>query len=158
MGDDLPRDDTPLDGADAPRPLDLSALRVGGRSAATPAVPDRWEALARRIEAAAAPELARRAARARRNGGAPAVLFAIARAARPALLALAASAVFALALARSTGTTSTTAPVESSLGQVAEVSIAKALRVDEPAESWLIQQRAPSADDLARAIDPAGTQ
>ncbi|HET7458051.1 MAG TPA: hypothetical protein VFJ74_10375 [Gemmatimonadaceae bacterium] len=159
-------DDEPMArdaGADSSRPLDFSALRRGGRGGTTDtATPDdRWEALARRIDAAAAPELARRATAARRGGNgagaAPEILFAIARSARPALLAVAASVVFALAVAglSSGGATTGGAPAMTVAdANVAEVSVARALSVDEPAASWIMQQRAPSADDLARIIDP----
>ncbi len=75
-------------------PVDLSALLGGRRS------PERWEALAARIEAAAGPELARRAARAGRTGLVDGVVAVVARFARPALAAAAAAIVFAVGATR----------------------------------------------------------
>jgi hypothetical protein len=75
-------------------PVDLSALLGGRRS------PERWEALAARIEAAAAPELARRGARAGRTGLVDGVVTAVARFARPVLVAAAAAIVIAVGASR----------------------------------------------------------
>ena len=118
--------------------LDLSPLRERALASADPG-DARWEALARRIEAAAAPELTRRRA------AAPDLALFLARARRPALLAAAAAAAFAIATAR-------LVQPDPSLDESPPVGVAQALRVDEPAATWLVAGRAPSTADLAREI------
>lgn len=134
--------------------VDLRALS-GAREAA------HWEALAARIEAAAAPELARRAAlpRVPGMGGAMVIELApvLARALRPAFLAAAAALVAAVGLSRGTSGGATAGGVvagdELASGQlVSDASVAQALLVREADAPWLAEGRAPSREALARAI------
>ena len=120
------------------RALDLSALHVRAPASADDRVARR-EALARRIEAAAAAELARR------RPAAPDLALFLARARRPALLAAAAAAAFAVVTAR-------LARPDDAIAESQPVGVAQALRVDEPAATWLVAGRAPSTADLAREI------
>lgn len=98
-------------------------------------------ALERRVHAimrAAAPELARRAARA-------GVLVVIGQWVRPALAAAALVAAVALgALARAVTTPDPAAGVG---------SVVDALGVAEPASRWLDEERAPTVSDLMMALD-----
>lgn len=132
--DDFDPTDEAIPDGESEHALDLSPLRERA-----PASGERLETLARRIEAAAAPELARRRA------AAPDLALFLARARRPALLAAAAAAAFAVATARLAGPeAATTEPLPA--------GVAQALRVDEPAATWLVAGRAPSTADLAREI------
>lgn len=106
--------------------------------------PARWEQLARRIEVAAAPELARRVRRGGTGGG---VLATITCYAMPALTAAAAAALIVTAL-----TLATTHPEGAQSLVADEVSITRALRVSEPAATWLAADRTPSTSDLVQAV------
>jgi hypothetical protein len=147
-----PRDDEPASvpaGDDEPA-VDLRAL-AGAPGAASGA--GRWEALAARVEAAAAPELARRAAG---GGGRGGVVFdlvpVLARALRPALFAAAAALLAAVGLSRGVAADSA-AGDEVPVGQlVSDASVAQALRVREADAPWLAGGEAPSREALARAI------
>lgn len=117
----------------------------------------RWEALAARIEAAAAPELARRAA-----GPGTAVIDlapVLARALRPALVAAAAALLVAVGLSLGTATDAGGAVSdEAPTGQlVSDASVAQALLVRAADAPWLAEGRVPSREALARAVgvDPA---
>lgn len=135
---------------DDDRPIDFGPLvseRLDAdRSAA------RWAALVSRIEVAAAPELARRAARAGGTWIVDSVTRAVARFAIPALVA-AAAAIFA---AVGTGET----PESSSellASQAINAEVAQqALSIDSRAD-WIARQQAPSAEDLASLLDPAAS-
>lgn len=132
-------------------PVDLSALR--GPAGASGAA--RWEALAARIERAAAPELTRRAAQTRDGG---AVVFdlvpLLARALRPALLAAAAALALAVGLGRGAWSAAGTAESgDVAAGQlVGDASVARALRVADNDAVWLAEGASPSRDALASAI------
>ena len=113
----------------------------------------RWAALVGRIEAAAAPELARRAARAGSVWVVDSVTRAVARFAVPALIAAAVALIAVIGTAESTP--------EASGGLLASQAInaevaQQALSLDAQHADWIARQQAPSADDLARAIDPTG--
>ena len=146
-------------GAGTEPPVDLSALRDAPR----------WEALAARIERAAAPELARRAAA--RGGATPDasddgvidLVPLLARALRPAMLAAAAAALavgVGLSRGRPASTPATADVDDVTAGQlVSEAQVAQALRVGDANATWLAEGTAPSEEALAQAIgfDPAGT-
>lgn len=143
-------------GDDEEPAVDLRAL-AGARG------PAGWEALAARIEAAAAPELARRAAGGRttvRGTTVRELAPVLARALRPAFLAAAAALLMAVGL--SWGTAADAAPAagdEAPAGQlVSDASVAQALAVREADAPWLAEGQAPSREALARAIgvEPAG--
>jgi hypothetical protein len=139
MSRNEPRDDGPIDFG----PM-LTDRLDADRSAA------RWASLVGRIEAAAAPELARRAARAGGTWLVDNVSRAVARFAAPALIA-AAAAIFA-----AVGTSGSSDPVPSELvasQAISDEAAQQALSLGERAD-WITQQEAPSVDDLARAIDP----
>ena len=125
------------------------ALPALGALALTPAAHD---ALARRIEAAAAGELARRAlAHAVQHAPRGGRHSAAARAhARPALFAAAAAAVFAVGLAR------TGESAEAAGQQVSDATAVQTLNLHDPSAQWADQARAPSADALGRAIGLGG--
>jgi hypothetical protein len=130
-------------------PADLRALRGPGDGAT------RWEALAARIDAAAAPELARRAAaRASGGTGTPVRDLAplLARALRPALAAAAAAAlVVGTGLTR--GGSDAAADDAGTAGQlVSAAEVAEALRVGDDEAAWLARGAAPSREALARAV------
>jgi hypothetical protein len=118
----------------------------------------RWVALVGRIEAAAAPELARRAtigaARVGRVAGfwlVDSVTSAVARFAAPALVAAAAAVFAAVSATRATDPIA----VEMVASQAISDEVAfQALSLDERAD-WITKQQAPSADDLARVLDPS---
>lgn len=132
-------------------PIDFAPLLADRLDADRSAA--RWASLVSRIEAAAAPELARRAARAGGTWLVDNVARAVARFAAPALVA-AAAAIFAV-LGTSDG--SEPAPTELVASQVINAEVAQqALSLDERAD-WITRQQAPSVDDLARAIDPGAT-
>ena len=136
------REEEPPPGAEEAR-VDLSALRTAPADSGNAQL--RWAALARRIEVAAAPELARR-----RSTAAAPLLALIARATRPVLLAAAAAAAFAVATARlAEGDGRASLAVADA---TPAIGVAQALRVDEPAASWLSARRGPSTADLAREI------
>ena len=130
-------------GADLGAPADLAGLR------ATSDDPARWEALARRIERSAAPELARRRAAALQPTG---VLSFIARARRPALLAAAAAAAIVAATARLAPPVGVESEVALAESTTEAPFVAGGLQVDEPVANWLVGERSPSTTDLAREI------
>lgn len=157
--------DMPDDGRGPPAgepPVDLSPLRGGA-----------LEALARRVEAAAAPELARRRAAApaadvrlgRRQAAAAAgeaLSLLLARAARPALLAAAAALLVAAALARGAAgpaaapSSSAPEPFAAVIGLVSDSGVARVLSVNERDAAWIATQRTPTDDDLAVAVGLGG--
>jgi hypothetical protein len=127
----------PIDDSESPLsepPVDLRGLRPD---------PARLEALALRIEAAAAPALARRAVT-------EDVQRTLARAAWPALVAAAAALVAAVGLGRAAG-----ASAEESLATTGVERIVPAASVQ---ASWIVDQSAPSDADLAQAIGLGGSQ
>ena len=109
-------------------PVDLSLLRLEG---------GRFESLAARIEAAAAPALTRRALSA-------GVQQTLAQAAWPALIAAAAAMVVAVGLGRSTETASEPGLAVAGIERIVPGATADV--------GWIEEQRAPSDDDLAQAI------
>ncbi len=158
-------------------PVDLSALRAlslgghpGGHSGGHPgggpageAESARFTALAQRIEAAAAPELARRAARAhaRRAPASrplrpPATLTAqLARSVRPALALAAASVLAAVGLSRhaaSDAEANRGAPDFVSGQLLAGGGGGRALDLPSADPEWIAQTRAPSREGLREAI------
>ena len=149
MTADRPRDphDPSRRAPDGEGPLPLHLLDPAPLAGA------RHEALARRIEAAAAPALERRALRARAGAGAApiaptgdptaGVLPLLARALRPALLGAAAALLAAVGLARGAS--------EPPPAPAAEVTVAQAL---EPGDGggWIAERRVPSNDDLAESL------
>lgn len=132
-------------------PVDLAALFGDRRT------PERWAALAARIEAAAAPELARRAVLARRGGGLlDGVVNAVARFAAPALVAAAAAIVIAIGASRQGDLPPDAAPVVASAETLSEQTVRQALG-DEP-DGWLGSRDASDADELVRAMYAGGGQ
>jgi hypothetical protein len=127
-------DDLELAGGDEDRPIDLSRLRLEG---------PRHEALAARIEAAAAPALGRRAL-------AAGLQQTLARAAWPALFAAAAAMLVAVGLGRS-GDNDT----QPSLAVAGIERIVPGATAD---VDWIEAQSAPTNDDLAQAIGLGVTQ
>jgi hypothetical protein len=127
-------DDLELAGGDEDRPIDLSRLRLEG---------PRHEALAARIEAAAAPALGRRAL-------AAGLQQTLARAAWPALFAAAAAMLIAVGLGRS-GDNDT----QPSLAVAGIERIVPGATAD---VDWIEAQSAPTNDDLAQAIGLGVTQ
>ena len=127
-------DDLGPSGSDEDRPIDLSRLRLEGA---------RHEALAARIEAAAAPALARRALRA-------GLQQTLARAAWPALFAAAAAMLVAVGLGRS-GDNAT----QPSLAVAGIERIVPGATAD---VDWIEEQSAPTNDALAQAIGLGVTQ
>ncbi len=124
----MPEDDAG-DAAAEPIP-ELALLRSTDDSA-------RWSALAARIVRAAAPELARR----RQPGLVPAMVGW----ARPILVAAAVLLVAgALALRATPGVASTGSTVP---------TVVELLEVEEPAASWLVENRGPATGDLVPVID-----
>jgi hypothetical protein len=121
-------DDLEPTGGDEDRPIDLSRLRLEGA---------RHEALAARIEAAAAPALARRAL-------ATGLQQTLARAAWPALVAAAAAMLVAVGLGGS-GDDDT----QPSLAVAGIERIVPGATAD---VDWIEDQSAPTNDDLAQAI------
>jgi hypothetical protein len=119
---------------DEDRPIDLGRLRLGGA---------RHEALAARIEAAAAPALACRALSA-------GVQQTLARAAWPALIAAAAALLVAVGLGRSGD-----GDVQPSLAVAGIERIVPGATAD---VDWIEEQRAPTDDDLVQAIGLGVTQ
>jgi len=141
-------DDRP---GDSPRdPVDLTALWPD-RDA-----PDRWASLVTRIEGAAAPELARRAGRLTRTAAeslVDGVVAIVARFAAPAFIAAAAAVAIAVAASRQTAAElSGTGDVVAAAPTLSEETVQQALRGGAAESSWITQQRAPSADDLVRAL------
>lgn len=126
-------DDPELPISDEP-PVDLTPLRLEA---------DRFDALAARIEAAAAPELTRRAE--------PEDLQrTLARAAWPALIAAAAALLAVVGLGRSSGASADSSLAASGIERIVPASAVNA--------SWIMEQSAPSDDDLAQAIGLGSTQ
>jgi hypothetical protein len=132
------------------RPVDLSALRGSGAEATAAA---RWEALAARIEAAGAPELARRAAE--RGIVVDLVPFLAGRCARrsppPQRSRWSSGPVWRVR--RRLRGRATVAPRS---GRVVSSSppaqVAQALRVDDAEAAWLARGAAPSHEALAEAV------
>lgn len=133
------------------RPIDFGPMRAERLDPELSAA--RWAALVDRIEAAAAPELARRAARAGSAWLVDSVTRAVARFTIPALVA-AAAAVFAVAGTSESGDAGSSELLASQAmnAEVAQQALSLESRAD-----WIVRQQAPSPDDLARAIDPSGT-
>ena len=127
-------DDLGPAGGDEDRPIDLSRLRLEGA---------RHEALAARIEAAAAPALARRA----RSAGVQQML---ARAAWPALFAAAAAMLVAVGLR---GSGDNDAQPGLAVAGIERIVPGTTADVD-----WIEEQSAPTNDDLAQAIGLGVTQ
>jgi hypothetical protein len=127
-------DDLEPTGGDEDRPIDLSPLGLEGA---------RHESLAARIEAAAAPALARRAL-------ATGLQQTLARAAWPALFAAAAAMLVAVGLERS-GENAT----QPSLAAAGIERILPGATAD---VDWIEEQSAPTNDDLAQAIGLGVTQ
>ena len=127
-------DDLEPAGGGEDRPIDLSRLRLEG---------GRHEALAARIEAAAAPALARRAL-------AAGLQQTLARAAWPALFAAAAAVLLAVGLGRSDDNAS-----QPSLAVAGIERIVPGATAD---MDWIEEQSAPTNDDLAQAIGLGVTQ
>jgi hypothetical protein len=128
-------DDLEPTGGDEDRPIDLSRLRLEGT---------RHEALAARIEAAAAPALARRAL-------ATGLQQTLARAAWPALFAAAAAMLVAVGLGRSGDSDSEPSLAVAGIERI--VPGGATADVD-----WIEEQSAPTNDDLAQAIGLGVTQ
>ena len=126
-------DDLEPAGGDEDRPIDLSRLRLEGA---------RHEALAARIEAAAAPALAPRALGA-------GLQQTLARAAWPALFAAAAAMLVAVGLGRSDDSASQPSLAVAGIERI----VPGAADVD-----WIEAQSAPTNDDLAQAIGLGVTQ
>ncbi len=126
-------DDPELPISDEP-PVDLTPLRLGA---------GRFDALAARIEAAATHELARRA---EREG----LQRTLARAAWPALIAAAAALFAVVGLGRSSGASTDSSLAASGIERIVAASAVNA--------SWIMEQSAPSDDDLAQAIGLGSTQ
>lgn len=143
-------DDREMTRPDDGTPVDLAPLRAHSLDAAC--APARWEQLVRRIDAAAAPELARRRNDALAAARTPGVVGVIARYATPMVAAAAAIAIAATALA-------VTAPSNASAGTLItdEVSVARALQVREPAATWLASDQGPSSGDIVSAVTGDGT-
>src|SRR5215208_1823981 len=148
--------DMPDDGRGPPAgepPVDLSPLRGGA-----------LEALARRVEAAAAPELARRRAAAPaadvRLGRRQAA--AAAGEALSLLLAGAAALLVAAALARGAAgpaaapSSPAPEPFAAAIGLVSDSTVARVLSVNERDAAWIATQRTPTDDDLAVAVGLGG--
>jgi hypothetical protein len=127
-------DEPGLAGSEEDRPIDLG--RIGLEAA-------RHEALAARIEAAAAPALARRALSA-------GVQQALARAAWPALLAAAAALLVAVGLR---GSGDDDAQPSLAVAGIERIVPSATADVD-----WIEEQRAPTNDDLVQAIGLGVTQ
>ena len=127
-------DDLESAAGDEDRPIDLSRLRLEGA---------RHEALAARIEAAAAPALARRALSA-------GVQQTLARAAWPALFAAAAAMLVAVGLR---GSSDNDTQPSLAVAGIERIVPGAAADVD-----WIEQQSAPTNDDLAQAIGLGVTQ
>jgi hypothetical protein len=127
-------DDFGSAGSDEDRPIDLGRLRLKGA---------RHEALAARIEAAAAPALARRALSA-------GVQQALARAAWPALFAAAAAMLLAVGLGSSGDSDAQPGLAVAGIERIVPDATAD---VD-----WIEQQSTPTNDDLAQAIGLGVTQ
>jgi hypothetical protein len=121
-------------GSDEDRPIDLRRLRLEGA---------RHEALAARIEAAAAPALARRALSA-------GVQQTLARAAWPALFAAAAAMLVAVGLGASGDSDTQPGLAVAGIERIVPGATAD---VD-----WIEEQSAPTNDDLAQAIGLGVTQ
>jgi len=120
-------DDPELPVGDEP-PVDLGPLRLD---------PIRLEALAARIDRAAAPALARRAA-------AEELQRTLARAAWPALVAAAAALVAAVGLHRSSSTSTEPGLATAGIERIVPASASSA--------TWILDQSAPSDADLVQAI------
>ena len=147
--------------------LALDALRrVGGADTRTAT---RLGALAARIDVAAAPELARRAAASGArvlplratptppaSGPSDDALLYLGRALRPALFAAAAALLVAVALGRgdASAPSAATEPLPSQL--VAEATAEQALSVDAQDAEWIAGRRLPSDDEFVRAIAAGG--
>jgi hypothetical protein len=116
-----------MHGDDQEPPADLRALRLDA---------ERYESLARRIEAAARPDLIRRA-----EGG---VQHVLAKAMWPALVAAAAAVVAVVGLRRGSSSEVETSLAVSGIEQVLPGGTADA--------AWIEEQRAPTDDDLMRAL------
>jgi hypothetical protein len=97
----------------------------------------RWDALVRRVNSAAAPELRRRAA------GAGGVMFLTAWT-RPILAVAAVLAVVSVAVFRTAGASVEVASV---------TSVAEALGFPMPVADWLAEDRAPAEADLLLALE-----
>jgi hypothetical protein len=136
---------TPDDHGTESEPVDLTplhSLRLG---------PTRRAALAGRIEAAAASRLDRRAAR--RRGIRPATLIeTLADTAFPALLGAAAAVLLAIALHRGAGVSTEADADGVTAGVLALGSTERALAGGVGDATWILEQRAPTDADLARAI------
>lgn len=119
------------------------------------------DALAQRIEAAAAAELARRrgpplvVTRLHRLPAGRDLAPVIARALRPALLAAAAAGLFAVGLWHQTAGSSTGSS-EAAGQQLSDASAVQALSLYDPSAQWADQGRAPTVDALGRAIGLGG--
>ena len=127
-------DDLEPAGGEADRPIDLSRLRLEGT---------RHEALAARIEAAAAPALERRAL-------AAGLQQTLARAAWPALFAAAAAMLVAVGLGGSADNDTQPGLAVAGIERIVPGATAD---VD-----WIEEQSAPTNDDLAQAIGLGVTQ
>jgi hypothetical protein len=137
-------------------PVDLTAMFGGRRSTAE------WEALAARIERAAAPELARRAARSGiRVGGSllDGIAAAVARFAAPALVAAAAAIVIAVGATRQSDASSSDGAVGvvASAESLSEETVRQALGAAPTA--WAADSGDFGTDELVRALyDADGDQ
>src|SRR5438067_6704316 len=127
-------------------PVDLTPVWPG-RDA-----PDRWATLVARIETAAAPELARRAAILTRAGDrlVDGVVAAVARFAAPAFIAAAAAIVIAVAASRQEAAPQSSSALVASSEALSEETVQQALRGS--GEAWIAEQRAANADDLVQAM------
>src|SRR5205085_2080602 len=129
-------------------PIDFSALRAG--RADPVASPERWAALVGRIEAAAAPELARRADRAALRNPGPwlieNVASAVARFTTPALVAAAAAVIIAVGVSWRAE--------QSSVDLLPPTDMVATQLLSDDSAAWVSADREFTAADLVRAIDP----
>lgn len=112
------------------RPLDFSPLDPAANEV-------RWRQLQRRVAAAAAPELARRA-------GAPRGIGVLSLWTRPILSTAAALALVSLAVFRATH--------PSAASEIAP-TVEEALGFPMPVSEWIADERSPDADDLLLAFE-----
>jgi hypothetical protein len=110
--------------------IDLSPLDPAGEA-------ERWAALLYRVNAAAAPELARRAS-------SPGSMVMLAQWTRPILAVAAVLALVSLSIFR------LTLPAADAVGVA---SVAEALGFPTPVAEWLTEERPPVEDDLLLALE-----
>lgn len=161
MTDHTLEDVSPEQLASEPALAELRAMRLTAAD---------FDALVLRVEAAADAELMRRRhahrdgtsarrslvvtrgdTRGARRSGTRDLAPLLARTVRPALLAAAAAALFALGLSRQSAGAN-----EATGQQLSDASAVQALSLHDPSAQWADQARAPSVDALGRAIGLGG--